>query len=117
MKHVLLVEDDHLIAKSLRLRLHHMGWTITHARDASAAMNALDQDHPDVVLLDINLPGDNGFMIADRIRRSEEHQRLPIVFITASHNPEYRRQASERSRCDLLEKPFTASQLENALPH
>ena len=44
-------------------------------------------------------------------------QRLPIVFITASHNPVYRRQASAIPRCDFLEKPFTASQLEDALPH
>jgi DNA-binding response OmpR family regulator len=115
MHKILLVEDDKKITMALSLRLRSMGFQVDSAADAVYAMNAALRCQPEVVLLDINLPGGDGFVVADRLRASAELGTTPIIFITASKNPEHRKRASAYGHCAFLEKPFQAAQLSEAL--
>lgn len=115
MKTILLVEDDKKISMALSLRLRSMGYEVDSASDAVYAMNAAMRCHPEIVLLDINLPGGNGFVVADRMRASRDLCRTPIIFITASKNPEHRLKAAEYGTSMYLEKPFMAVQLTEAI--
>jgi CheY-like chemotaxis protein len=115
MRTILLVEDDKKISMALSLRLRSMGFQVDSAADAVYAMNAAIRCQPEVVLLDINLPGGDGFVVADRLRASEDLGTTPIIFITASKNPELRERASTYGSCAFLEKPFQAAQLKEAL--
>ncbi|MFK8081522.1 MAG: response regulator [Granulosicoccus sp.] len=115
MQNVLLVEDDKKITMALSLRLQSMGFAVDSAADAVYAMNAAVRCKPEVVLLDINLPGGDGFMVADRLRASHALGSTPIIFITASQDPEMRMRAGTYSASRFIEKPFQASQLTNAI--
>jgi DNA-binding response OmpR family regulator len=115
MRTILLVEDDKKISIALSLRLRSMGFQVDSAADAIYAMNVAIRCQPEIVLLDINLPGGDGFVVADRIRGSAGMSITPIVFITASKKPEHRQRAAEYRSCAFLEKPFQAAQLTRVL--
>lgn len=92
-----------------------MGFEVDSASDAVYAMNAAMRCQPEVIVLDINLPGGDGFVVADRVRASEELADTPIIFITASKDPELQQRAAEYGTSRFLEKPFQAAQLTEAL--
>ena len=115
MKKVLLVEDDEKLSLALRLRLGHMNFQVHSVNDAIRAMDEAVKSHPDVVLLDINLPGGDGFMVADRLRNHHATQSIPIIFITASERSELEARANKVPRSYFLQKPFDALQLQNTM--
>ena len=112
---ILLVEDDKKISMALTLRLQSMGYQVDSAADAVYAMKAAVRCQPEFILLDINLPGGNGFVVADRLRASPSLASTPIIFITASKDPAMRQQASTYMDSQYLEKPFQAAQLVEAI--
>lgn len=115
MHSVLLVEDDQKISLAVTLRLRSMGYEVDSAYDAVYAMNAAMQVQPEVVLLDINLPGGDGFMVADKMRSSDQLSSTPIVFISASKDPRLKQQAASYSDSLFVEKPFQATELTQAI--
>lgn len=115
MQSVLLVEDDKKISMALSLRLQSMGYAVDSAADAVYAMNAAVKCKPEVILLDINLPGGDGFVVADRLRASKELAGTPIIFITASQDPDLRLRAGKYISSRFIEKPFQAGQLTDAI--
>lgn len=115
MKKLLLVEDDPKIALALKLRLTHMGYQVETAGDAVYAMDQARRQTPDLVLLDINLPGGNGFLVAERLKQASTTTDVPIVFITANKESEYKSRAEDVGAAAFLEKPFSASQLTDVL--
>ena len=96
---------------ALCMRLEAMGYTVESASDAVYAMSSAMTFKPEVVLLDINLPGGDGFVVADRLRASAELANTPIIFITASQDPKLRALASEYRASRYMEKPFQALEL------
>jgi len=115
MQTILLVEDDKKISQALSIRLRSMGFQVDSAADAVYAMNAAVRCQPEVILLDINLPGGDGFVVADRVRASHNLCSTPIIFITASKEPGLRARAAEYAASAYLEKPFQAAQLTEAI--
>ena len=115
MKTILLVEDDKKISTALGYRLQSMGYKVESAMDAIYAMNETIRCRPDVILLDINLPGGDGFIVADRIRASTKVATTPVIFITASKSPEFRKRAEEFGAAGYLEKPFGVAELTEAI--
>ena len=115
MKKILLVEDDKKIGMALGLRLRSMGFDTAVARDAVCAMAEAIRISPDIVILDINLPGGDGFLVAERIRASKKIGSTPIVFITASKRQDHRVQARKYGASGFLEKPFCAAQLSEVI--
>jgi two-component system KDP operon response regulator KdpE len=68
MKKVLIVEDDKRIIAALNIRLRARGYDVCAAYDATLAMTQAIANLPDVALLDISLPGGDGFVVAERLR-------------------------------------------------
>ncbi len=115
MKTILLVEDDKKISIALGYRLQSMGYNVQTALDAIFAMNETVRCRPDAILLDINLPGGDGFVVAKRIRASLQVATTPIIFITASKNTDFRQRAIELGAAGYLEKPFGVAELTEAI--
>lgn len=115
MKTILLVEDDSRIQMAMGIRLKSMGYEVVSAVDAVYAMDQAVKSRPDVVLLDINLPGGDGFLVAERLRKRLETADIPIIFITASKREEFRVRAAMIGASGFLEKPFDAVQLSDAI--
>ena len=115
MKTLLLIEDDPKISLALGIRLKAAGYAVVTAPDAVHAMAQAVKHDPDAVVLDINLPGGDGFMVAERLRARGGGSLLPIVFITASKKPGLHDRASALGAASLIEKPFSSAELIEAI--
>ena len=81
MDEVLIVDDERTIREGLKHLLTEAGYFVRMARDGKSALAALDKKRPDLVLLDVMMPGEDGFTVCERIRLDDRE--LPIVFLTA----------------------------------
>jgi CheY-like chemotaxis protein len=115
MKTVLLVEDNAKLALAFGVRLKSMGYTVHIAADAITAVAEARKRLPDVVLLDISLPGGDGFLVAERLSKMVSAGATPIIFITASKRPDLRERAMKLGATAFLEKPFEATALADAI--
>ena len=115
MKKVLLVEDDNKISLAMGIRLKSMGYDVDTAADAVQAMQRARSHNPDVVLIDINLPGGDGFTVAERLNNYVQTAGIPMIFITASKKESLRERAYEAGAAGFLEKPFQATDLADAI--
>ncbi len=111
MKQVLIIEDDHKIALALVIRLKAAGYKTSVAPDALAGASMARAIKPDLILLDISMPGGNGFHLAETFLRMPETNATPIIFITASKNPGLLQKVMELGAIGLFEKPFDAEKL------
>ena len=111
MRKILLVDDDKKIAIALAARLRSKGFAISVAHDGMTAVALAVKEQPDVIVMDINLPGGSGLTAADRIQNLAKTAGIPVVFITASKRPELRTDAAEAGGVGFLEKPFDSEQL------
>ncbi len=102
---VLIIEDDENISKALEVRLNARGYQTTTAFDAVMGMQKALHTAPDVILLDITMPGGNGLTLAERFKSSAKTQDVPIIFLTASKQPELREKAKGLGNA-FFEKPY-----------
>jgi CheY-like chemotaxis protein len=115
MKTVLLVDDDNVFLLTIGVRLKSMGYTVHAAKDAVTAISAVRKNNPDVIVLDVSIPAGDGFMVAERLQKLISTAATPIIFITASENPELRERAMKTGAVAFLNKPFDATTLADAI--
>src|ERR1700730_5251642 len=111
MKRILIVEDDKRIALALEVRLKANRYAVSVASDAILGANLGRTVKPDLILLDISMPGGNGFQLAETFHRMPETNGTPIIFITASKNPELLQKIMDLGAVGLFEKPFDTEKL------
>jgi DNA-binding response OmpR family regulator len=102
-KHILLVDDDALMRRSLAFNLEQAGFHASAAANAEAALTLARQNLPDLVLLDIGLPGMDGL---DAIKRFKEQFRVPVIFVTARRRNLDEVVGLELGADDYITKPF-----------
>ena len=113
---VLLVEDDAIVAAVVRGLLEQQGHRVDYVGNGLAAMTELAQGHYDAMLLDLDLPGVDGFQIARLIRQREDAAApLPIIAITARSGGDEEERAKAAGMDGFLRKPLTGEQLAEAL--
>lgn len=105
---VLVVDDDPLIRELLRDYLGELSYTVQLAGDSRELRQALQAALPDIVLLDVNLPGEDGLSLARFLR---EHHDLPVIMISASGSLVDRVVGLEVGADDYLVKPFEPREL------
>lgn len=103
-KRVLVVEDEHHIAEGLRLNLQLQGYEVLIAETGTAGLTAWKQWEPDLVVLDIMLPGIDGITVLKSIRLEDE--RLPVLILSAKNSAEDRVKGLVLGVDDYLSKPF-----------
>lgn len=104
MNSILIVEDELHLAEGLRFNLEAEGYQVTVAHEGEAALKLILNDKFDAVILDVMLPGKNGFEIAAELRRQENF--IPILMLTARNRPEDVLRGFESGADDYLPKPF-----------
>lgn len=102
-KHILLVDDDALMRRSLAFNLEQAGFRASSAASAEDALLQAQQNPPDLVLLDIGLPGMDGL---DAIKRLKEQLRVPVIFVTARRRNLDEVLGLELGADDYVTKPF-----------
>jgi DNA-binding response OmpR family regulator len=107
-RRVLLIEDDARIRRVLRLALQDEGYDVTEAADGEQGLEELARDEPDVVLLDLMLPGMDGFSVCRRIRHDS---RVPVIMVTARTDSHDVVAGLEAGADDYVTKPLVAKEL------
>lgn len=102
---ILIVEDDPDLHIGLALRLQAAGYSVLSALHGREALETAEREVPDVMILDIGLPGIGGHEVARELGRSPKTREIPIIFLTARHEPNHRVQASESGAAAYLVKP------------
>ncbi len=105
---ILTVEDDERIRTAVRLALEDEGWQVEEANDGEAGVSAFNRTPADVVLIDIMLPGMDGFEVCRSIRRVSD---VPIVMVTARADTHDVVAGLEAGADDYLTKPFAPKEL------
>ncbi|MEX6675965.1 response regulator [Pseudomonas sp. W2Oct36] len=108
---ILLVEDNpvnQLVAKGM---LGKLGCDVVVSSNGAEALQQLEQDHFDLVLMDCNMPVMNGYDATRRIRENERWSGLPIIALTANAMPEEREHCKAAGMSDYLAKPFRREEL------
>jgi DNA-binding response OmpR family regulator len=111
MKRILIIEDDENAALSLMIRLKAHGYAAWVAGDAIKGLSTAIRNTPDLILLDIAIPGGDGFTLAEKLRNVPQTKNVPVIFLTASDDPELRQKVMNLGAAGLLEKPFCAEEL------
>jgi len=106
---VLVVDDDQTVSDVVRRYLEHAGLTVDLAADGRAALESFGRDRPDLVVLDLMLPGLDGLEVCRRLRR--DHKDLPIVMLTALGDESDRVLGLELGADDYVTKPFSPREL------
>ncbi|MDT7838057.1 response regulator transcription factor [Aquabacterium sp. OR-4] len=108
-EHLLLVEDDDAIADALRLHLEDAGYRLHREADGRHAMAAIDRQRWDLVLLDLMLPGADGWEVCRHLRA--RHADVPVIMLSARSAEAHRVLGLELGADDYMAKPFSMLEL------
>ncbi len=108
---ILVVEDDAALGTLLDYNLGHAGYAVRVATDGDEAMMALEEEPPDLVVLDWMLPGVSGLEICRRIRAKSGTRDLPVIIVTARGEEEDRVRGLDTGADDYMTKPLSVAEL------
>lgn len=107
MPKVLVVDDEPNIVLSLEFLMQQAGFTVSTAPDGETALLKVAEQQPDLILLDISLPGISGFEVLAQLRSQEAYKRLPIVMLTAHGREVEKEKGLALGADDYITKPFS----------
>jgi two-component system, OmpR family, alkaline phosphatase synthesis response regulator PhoP len=110
-KRILVVDDETYIVHILEFTLTMEGYEVLTAADGEEALRRLEQDRPDLVVLDIMMPKVDGYEVLRRIRADEEFRHLPVILLSAKGRPIDRETGLEIGADDYIVKPFSPRRL------
>lgn len=110
-RRVVLVEDDDLVSALVTHRLTRAGFEVTLFADGHVAMEKIAESAPGLVILDVKIPGTDGFEVLRRLREMAAFQKTPVIMLTALGNEKDVVRAFELGASDYMTKPFSPAEL------
>ena len=108
---ILVVDDDVDVSTTIKKSLNRAGYQVTCAATSPEALQILTSQRPDLVLLDIAMPGIDGIELCQQLRANPVTARLPILFLTVSGDMQSKTAAFNAGADDYLVKPFDLQEL------
>ncbi len=108
MTHILLIDDDRMLTQPLRSAFERAGYQVSVAHDGHSGLGKALSEHPDVIVLDVMLPGMDGWQVCQAIRQQTS---VPIIMLTALDDSVDRIHGLELGADDYLVKPFGFQEL------
>jgi len=108
---VLVVDDEPMARTMLRLILVRAGFEVREAEDGKAALSEVDRSLPDLMILDIMMPGIDGFEVCERLRADESTNSLPIIMLSARTDTESVKRGLNLGANKYLTKPVGPDEL------
>lgn len=105
---ILIVDDDVQVLAALGVILEHAGYTVSAAQQAREGLRKAYVDHPDLVLLDVNMPDMDGYTVLDHLKMQTD---IPIIMLTAKSLVADRVRGLDRGAVDYILKPFSNEEL------
>jgi DNA-binding response OmpR family regulator len=101
---VLIVDDDITVRLLVRRCLEKVGFVVEEASDGEKALSSFENLHPDIVLLDVRMPGMDGFEVCEEIRKLLEGNLTPVLMVTGLDDMESINRAYEAGATDFITK-------------
>jgi DNA-binding response OmpR family regulator len=111
MGEILVVDDDRDVAQTVELALRRRGFKVVMANSGVEALKVLRRYEPDLVILDVLMPGMSGLEVCRRLRSDPKTENLPIIFLTARGQERDRIEGLRAGADDYLSKPFSLEEL------
>ena len=108
---ILVVDDEEEIRTVMRLSLTIAGYEVREAEDGQSALNALQKKLPDLILLDLLMPGIDGFEVCRHVRADSQTAHIPILILSARTDLRSREEALLAGATKYLTKPISPPQL------
>jgi DNA-binding response OmpR family regulator len=108
---VLVVDDEEEIREVLRLTLALAGYDVREAEDGKRALASVEVDPPDLIILDVLMPGMNGFEVCRQVRGDSRSAHVPILMLSAKTDARSRAEGLHAGATAYLTKPIAADQL------
>jgi DNA-binding response OmpR family regulator len=110
-RHVLLIEDEPNIAEAIRFILSRDGWRVSTHADGTDAVPKVESLRPDVLILDVMLPGQSGYDILEQLRERPAFAALPVIVLTAKGQGRDRETAERIGANMFMTKPFSNAEI------
>ncbi|WP_037256241.1 response regulator transcription factor [Roseobacter sp. SK209-2-6] len=114
-RHVVLIEDEPNIAEAIRFLLIRDGWSVDAHGDGSDAVEVIAAARPDLVILDLMLPGKSGLEVIQELRALGDMQDLPVLMLTARGQLKDREMAERAGVTRFMTKPFSNAEVLTAV--
>lgn len=108
---ILVAEDERNIVESLSFLMKRAGYEVQVAYDGKTALRLLEKLRPDLLLLDVMMPGCDGFEVVQAIKATPDHAAMRIVMLTAKGREVDRRKGLELGVDDYITKPFSTREV------
>lgn len=105
---VLVVDDEADVCEVLAFWLRREGLRVLTASEAAEGLAVARAERPDIVLLDVMMPGISGFEMLERLRDDDLTREIPVIMCTVLADPRYRERAAEHGVAGFIAKPFEA---------
>jgi DNA-binding response OmpR family regulator len=111
MTNVLVIDDEAPIRLLCRVNLEAEGMRVLEAADGDTGLQTARDERPDVILLDVMMPGRNGWEVAEELLADDRTNRIPIIFLTARAEVKDRAKGIDLGGVDYVTKPFNPVEL------
>ena len=108
---VLIVDDEPMARTLLRLMLVRAGFNVSEAEDGFDALEKVQSSQPDIILLDVMMPGMDGFSVCEKLRQREETSTLPIIMLSAKTDLDSINKGLRVGATKYLTKPISPEDL------
>ncbi len=116
-KQVLIVDDESIMVTVLHRHVTNAGYDFDVASNGQEALDKIQHEIPDLVLLDLMMPGMNGFETCRRVRANEKTKKLPVIIVTALHSDTDSADARACGANEFIVKPVDGDHLAKRLRH
>jgi len=111
MAMILVIDDDEMVARSIELSLRHDNFQVSVAHSGVAGLKAARRESPDLIILDIIMPGMDGYEVCHHLRADPLLENAPVLFLTARSKDEDKIEGLRAGADDYLTKPFNIDEL------
>lgn len=110
-KKILVVDDEEDIAANLRMRLEVTGYEVLVASDGNTAYEMAKSENPDLMVLDLTLPGMDGYQVCRLLKFDDKYKHIPIIMLTARTQAEDREWGEKVGADCYMTKPYEMKEL------
>jgi two-component system KDP operon response regulator KdpE len=112
---ILVIDDDPDLVRALRLRLRANNYDISTAGDGYSAIATAQKEHPDLIVLDLGLPAGDGFVVLDRLQKSDTLSAVPVIVLSARDPQDNEARALRAGAAAFFQKPADNEELLNVI--